>query len=152
MVVGPSFVSQQYHTYMYICRRPRKLATVSCVYNRGSVVLSPGHMYSHEVCARVLPVGLVLGTHLHGLLPQLTTVRVLETTQDKHNTGLVGVRGEERKGGRERERRWVGVRGERERERERDIEEGVRKGEESGRQKQERVREGEGGKDKRERR
>ena len=54
--------------------------------------------HSHEVCAAVIPVSFVLGTHLHGLLSQLTTVRVLETTQHKYNTRL--------EGGRER-RRWV---------------------------------------------
>ena len=46
--------------------------------------------HSHEVCAAVIPVSLVLGTHLHGLLSQLTTVRVLETTQHKYNTRLEG--------------------------------------------------------------
>ena len=53
---------------------------------------------SHEVHAAIIPVSLVLGTHLHGLLSQLTTVRVLETTQHKHHTRLEGGR----KG-----RRWV---------------------------------------------
>ena len=48
--------------------------------------------------AAVIPVSLILGTHLYGLLSQLTTVRVLETTQYKYNTRL--------EGGREG-RRWV---------------------------------------------
>ena len=64
----------------------------------------PGYTetHLHEVCAGVTPVCLILGTHLYGLLSQLTTVGVLETTQYKHNTRLHGGRGEDRKRGREK--------------------------------------------------
>jgi hypothetical protein len=67
------------------------------------------------VCAAVVPVSHVLGTHLHGLLSQLTTVWVLETTQHKYNTGLEGgrkewrrktERWERREGGRWKTERW----------------------------------------------
>ena len=42
-------------------------------------------VYVHEMCAALVPVSLVLGSHLECLVSQLAAERVLEPTQHKHH-------------------------------------------------------------------